>query len=265
MVLVMASSMTAIFAEITKTPYDIVKSMWINNSEYLEVANVCTKEEATVASWEVSNIFDGITSGYMPRVKTSVTMNENKTATTQWKIKVTKEDLTELREDARIKEELEKLQGMETEKEKVIEINRFVNDICDYDYTYTDENINTVSETAIGALNGKAICQGYANLTSFLYDEVGIQNVKVRGYIKEGGGFHVWNVVELDGKYYVVDTTWNEQGNHFLLMSLDAYGQYVTSTMDVSQLFYLKYSAKADYFNQIAVMLRYMLQGYFKK
>lgn len=64
--------------------------------------------------------------------------------------------------------------------------------------------------TAYAALKtGKAVCQGYALLTYRLMQEAGIPVHIVSGTVSTG--LHAWNKVNLDGKWYNVDTTWDSQ------------------------------------------------------
>ncbi len=60
------------------------------------------------------------------------------------------------------------------------------------------------------------ICSGYANLFQALAQALGIKAVIVEGYAKGVGGIvgedpkynHAWNAVNLDGAWFLVDTTW---------------------------------------------------------
>lgn len=69
--------------------------------------------------------------------------------------------------------------------------------------------------TAYDGLNsGSTVCQGYSLLTYKLLKESGIQNKIVEGTAyAEGnpqGQLHAWNLVLVDGKWYHLDTTWND-------------------------------------------------------
>ena len=55
-------------------------------------------------------------------------------------------------------------------------------------------------------LNKKTVCQGYANATQYLLTLLGIPAVVVTGTAE--GDTHAWNLVQLDGAYYFMDTTW---------------------------------------------------------
>jgi len=57
-------------------------------------------------------------------------------------------------------------------------------------------------------LNGKAVCQGYAKAFQLLTGFLGINSVYVRGQSRDIN--HGWNLVEIDGEYYHVDSTWGD-------------------------------------------------------
>ena len=66
------------------------------------------------------------------------------------------------------------------------------------------------AHTAYGALvNGRAVCDGYTQAFQYLLQSVGIQSFMVTGTGK--GGNHAWNIVRIDGRYYNVDLTWDDQ------------------------------------------------------
>ena len=73
------------------------------------------------------------------------------------------------------------------------------------------------AHNAYGALvEGKAVCEGYAEALQCLLHRVGIRSVEIFGYgINPSTGLgepHAWNAISLDGvNYYLVDLTWNDQ------------------------------------------------------
>ena len=59
-------------------------------------------------------------------------------------------------------------------------------------------------------LNGSAVCQGYAETFQLFMDRLGINCKVVVGKELVNLVGHAWNMVELDGKWYHVDTTWDD-------------------------------------------------------
>lgn len=76
----------------------------------------------------------------------------------------------------------------------------------------------TNAHNAYGALvEGNAVCEGYAEAFGYLLRRAGIQSFLAIGYgVDSSNGSlaaHEWNIVRIDGAYYHVDLTWNDQGN----------------------------------------------------
>ncbi|RUT28956.1 transglutaminase [Paenibacillus zeisoli] len=59
-----------------------------------------------------------------------------------------------------------------------------------------------------GLKTGEAVCQGYSLLAYKLLLEAGIPNLIVEG--TAGGQLHAWNLLKLQGKWYHMDTTWDD-------------------------------------------------------
>lgn len=90
-----------------------------------------------------------------------------------------------------------------TEYEKEL----YIHDTLAQRVTY---NESTYAHSAYGALvDGVAVCEGYAEAFQYLLHRVGIWSFLVTG---DAGGPHEWNMVRIDGNYYHVDLTWNDQG-----------------------------------------------------
>jgi len=69
------------------------------------------------------------------------------------------------------------------------------------------------SQQAYGILvDGTAVCTGYAMTFQLLAQASGLQSVVVTGIATSGvtTGGHAWNRVLIDGKWLVVDTTWDD-------------------------------------------------------
>lgn len=57
-------------------------------------------------------------------------------------------------------------------------------------------------------VSGQAVCQGYASLTYRLLTDAGIPARIAEGTVSTGA--HAWNLVKLDGKWYELDTTFDD-------------------------------------------------------
>ncbi|MCI6581043.1 MAG: hypothetical protein MSH15_03500 [Oscillospiraceae bacterium] len=63
--------------------------------------------------------------------------------------------------------------------------------------------------SAYGCLiEGKAVCQGYADAFKMIMDRIGIESGIVSGITERGK--HAWNYVKADGEYYWIDLTWDD-------------------------------------------------------
>lgn len=92
----------------------------------------------------------------------------------------------------------------------------FFHDYICLNCVYDKETFGNIGNTAYSVLlNGKSICEGYSKAMQLLLNRAGITNYLVVGNGTSDGTTeaHMWNIVELDGKKYHVDTTWDDYDN----------------------------------------------------
>ena len=67
------------------------------------------------------------------------------------------------------------------------------------------------NDNPYGFLTGrKGICLGYTSTFQLLMDLSGIECLSADGATHGGASAHAWNLVKLDGEWYIVDTTWDD-------------------------------------------------------
>lgn len=111
--------------------------------------------------------------------------------------------------EAMRKEICTQLQGY-SKYEQIKEVHNWLIDNIEYDTEMTAQNQYSI----VGALlEGQAVCEGYARSFKYILDGLGIPCVLVSGTGTNSNGeteSHAWNYVQLDGKWYGVDVTWDD-------------------------------------------------------
>ena len=108
------------------------------------------------------------------------------------------------------------IQSATNDYDKVKAIYDWLNRNVTYDYKNLNNNSYMLKHTAYAAaIQGTSVCQGYAVLFYRLALECGIDARVIAG--KGNGGSkwedHAWNIVELGGKYYLLDATWDDKAS----------------------------------------------------
>lgn len=85
-----------------------------------------------------------------------------------------------------------------------------------YDYAFSESNNHTPEQERLvpsaynAIINRSGICTAFAQALTFLYTQAGIDSIPVSGDSPEM--FHMWTMVELGGKLYFMDPTWDLGG-----------------------------------------------------
>ena len=94
--------------------------------------------------------------------------------------------------------------------EKMRYIHDYLVDTIEYDQTFTEKNIYNI----YGALVSKTcVCEGYAKALQYLLNETELENIIITGTATNSDGKtenHAWNYVNIDEKWYAIDTTWDD-------------------------------------------------------
>lgn len=105
----------------------------------------------------------------------------------------------------------ELISDLDNDVDKALVIHDYL--VLNTDYGYSDYESNTQYAEAHNCggviVNGKGVCQGYAYAYQYLTLRAGIKCY----YMSSEQMNHAWNVIEIDGKYYHVDCTWDDPLN----------------------------------------------------
>ena len=102
--------------------------------------------------------------------------------------------------------------GGKSDHDKIAAIDQY---LCDNVY-YPQKPYIPLDHTPYGTMfDGRAVCEGYARTVKILCDLCNVDCYYVTGYCGNDpvSGGHAWNLVGVDGKWYQLDTTWNDGGN----------------------------------------------------
>ena len=99
--------------------------------------------------------------------------------------------------------------------DKIKNVHDYLCNTISYDYSYQEYTIYSA------LIKHTSVCEGYADSFKAIMDAMGIPCETVTGY-KNGSGPHKWNNVMIDGQWYHIDCTWDDQEtyisrNNFLL------------------------------------------------
>lgn len=116
--------------------------------------------------------------------------------------------------------------GASSNYDKLLKINNWVAENIYYDWDSLLSGIYPRADAYGTLINRKSVCQGYAELTDALLKSVGIPSRVVTGRainpsyenwntVDHTIENHAWNEAFVDGRWVIVDTTWNS-GNKYL-------------------------------------------------
>ena len=132
--------------------------------------------------------------------------------------------------------------SLPSDYQKIKYINTYLVDHCQYlAAAVTSPEKYPKAFTAYGCLlEGKAVCEGYANSVQLLCEALNIPCIKVTG--SAYGGDHIWNAVYLNNKWWMLDVTFNDPVGKqdaedrwaYFLLDLNTFAQKGTHTYDDS-------------------------------
>ena len=154
--------------------------------------------------------------------------------------------------DEKIAEVLESLDLDEkSDYEKVIAIHDWLCDNVEYDSAEGSDLRRTAYDAIV---NGTAVCQGYSNALYRMLLEAGVDNRIIFGEGVDNSGdtmAHTWNIVDLYGKYYYIDVTWDDSTgtrDYFLRPAGEFTDSHIPGNEYAANFFTKKYPVSVDEF-----------------
>lgn len=115
--------------------------------------------------------------------------------------------------------------GIENDYDKARALAQWVSQNIYYDYDAFGSSVTTQTLSLGSTLSlHRSVCGGYANLYAALCQSQGIECLIAQGDVvqnyltfeeAETAPSHEWNLVHIDGRYFWVDTLWNNSGNSY--------------------------------------------------
>ena len=139
----------------------------------------------------------------------------------------TEEEISEI--EAAISSACREVNGMlpenATDYQKAEIVYTYIIDSTEYQESEHDQNIAGVF------WKKEAVCAGYAAAAQFLMEKLGVPCIYVSGDARGSDLGHAWNIVQLDGEYFYMDTTNGDQPE-FLLGDIAQLAEHKTTLMD---------------------------------
>lgn len=123
--------------------------------------------------------------------------------------------------EKKVDEIADKFRHLTHDVDKVMAVHDYILDNVEY----SSEHIVSYAYGAL--IEGKAVCQGYAQSFQKILSKLNIEGHTVKGWSNaEDGEYHEWNRVKLDDGWYFIDNTWDDVTDspyksykHFLINS----------------------------------------------
>ena len=137
--------------------------------------------------------------------------------------------------------------------EKVLWVNDYICDTYQYDYEYVNDPVNVRDDLYSMVHYKSGTCQGYTKLFKAVMDKLGIEC----SFSSSSQISHVWNIVKVDGNWYHIDVTWNDNlsTRGRILLSSDsnsytehAYGYPISAISDAVQKYACTNTKYDNYF-----------------
>ncbi|MEG1939535.1 MAG: transglutaminase domain-containing protein [Eubacterium sp.] len=190
--------------EVLSEPAKLIYNAFLKHEEEVDVSGLGVKDTDVIKYINEVAVYDPITYYSMIQPKVNYTYyNPNNLLTLEF---IYQENLEEFQQqysnlNIATEEALKVVDKSMNNQEKALAIHNYLAQTITYDSN------SPHNQTPYGALVDKrCVCNGYATAYDMLLDYLDIKAIKVNSYQMN----HAWNMVELNGNWYHVDTTWDD-------------------------------------------------------
>lgn len=146
-------------------------------------------------------------------------------------------------EEAMLDDKVDRILGslsldQKSDYEKIRAIYKYVTEKVSYS---TDMDNQYIYSAYNAAINGNAVCQGVTQLLYKMYNDSGIPCRIIAGIshniTTEESGNHVWLIIKFEGKYYLLDPTWDLKYNgHYFLYFMKGSDDFDSVNPNISHI-----------------------------
>ena len=169
--------------------------------------------------------------------------------------------------NAAVDEFLKDIDTSKSDAEIALQVHDKLINLAIYDNEVLDKNLNDFAHTAFGPLVANSrgmehncVCDGYSLAYEYLVGQLGIPATVVTGMAGDAGadggmGGHAWSMVQIENRWYEVDSTWDDQTD------LEAQIKEQFTPDSVEYQVYMEVVSDTDYMNRVQhAMYRLMTQ-----
>lgn len=187
----------------------------IENGENIEsifsaAVNAFEHDNPDIFYLDLSNLILYYESNYLGKYKISLKTNEeNEKYLISYFENEEDVNIAQRKIDTVVNGILKEVEMKDNDYDKILYIHDWLTENIKYDETIVRINKDTIYGAFV---EGEAVCGGYAKAFKYLMDKLNINSIIVQGIgiNEQGQENHAWNYIQLDGKWYGIDCTWDD-------------------------------------------------------
>lgn len=208
-----------------KGTYDII--LFKESGKTVSDTGIISIHSTSFAKYKLS-ITSQMNAFYFPAGASEKTFYKSLSKYDPKKYKGVSSDIKSFKDYAKMKKLVKKItKNCKNDEEKVLAIHDWIAGNIAYDYaSYYSGNTWDAADPEKVFKNKRAVCSGYARLAKIFFGIAGIPCINIIGYAsgigendliegKKYNSNHEWNAVYVNGKWNILDITWDSQNKYY--------------------------------------------------